>query len=250
MRTLISTILVLFTASVLHADLSATSSVDETLDALYDVGKDLKSFTADVKLTENELVAQDVTTRTGKVWYQRKPGGDTRLRVAFDKRTQDEVTQEQRIDYLLDKGWLIDRNYSRKLEVNHQVLRPGERINLLKLGEGPFPLPIGQKREDVLKQFDVAKVELATNELPDAVHIQLTPKPGTQFDRKFSSIDVWVDYKGNMPRRIETLDKNKMTLRGTDLQNVKLNTELSDADFKLPEIAAQDWQRRDEPYSD
>jgi hypothetical protein len=35
------------------------------------------------------------------------------------------------------------------------VLRPGEKVNLLKLGEGPFPLPIGQKRDDVKRQFDV-----------------------------------------------------------------------------------------------
>ena len=29
------------------------------------------------------------------------------------------------------------------------MLKPGEKLNLLKLGEGPFPLPIGQKKEDV-----------------------------------------------------------------------------------------------------
>ena len=31
-------------------------------------------------------------------------------------------------------------------------------MNLLELGEGPFPLPIGQSRQDVEKQFKVTKV--------------------------------------------------------------------------------------------
>jgi outer membrane lipoprotein-sorting protein len=250
MKTLIAFLLVVFTAAILRADLTAASSVEETLDALCEVGKDLKSFAADVKLNESDLISQDTTTRTGKVWYQKKAEGDARLRVTFDKRTQDGATQEQKIDYLLDKGWLVDRNYARKLEINRQVLRPGEKINLLKLGEGPFPLPIGQKREDVLKQFEVKHVELATNEMPNAMHLMLTPKPGTQFDRKFTSIDVWVDFKTSMPRRIETIDKNGTMSRGTDLENVKLNVEIPDADFKLPEVRGGDWQRRDEPFND
>ena len=249
MKMWICGVVILLVAAGVRADLSATSSVEDTLQALDEVGKDLKSFTADVKLLENDLISQDTTSRSGKAIYQKK-GDETRMRVSFDKRTQDNVTQEQKIDYLLDKGWLVDRNYARKLEVNRQVLRPGEKINLLKLGEGPFPLPIGQKPEEVQKQFDVKRVELATNELPDAVHLQLTPKPGSQFERKFATIDVWVDFKSNLPKRVETVDKNNTLLRGTELTNFKINPDIPDADFKLPEITTQDWQRRDEPYGD
>lgn len=230
--------------------LPADASVDQTLDALDEVGRGLKSFSADVKLGETDNVAQDTVTRTGKVLYQARGQGDARLRVTFDARIQDGASLAQKIEYLLDKGWLVDRNYARKIEVNRQVLRPGEKMNLLKLGEGPFPLPIGQKKEDVHKQFEVKKIELAEGELDKTIHLELTPKPGTRFERNFTDIDVWVDLNSHMPVRIQTEDKNLTTTRTTDLSNVKVGVEVGDADFKLPEIPVNDWQRRDEPFAD
>lgn len=232
------------------AALKPDASVDDTLKALDDVGRNLKSFSANVTLRDEDKISQDTSSRTGLAVYELKPDGNSRFRVTFLKRIQDGLSQDQRIEYLLDGNILIDRNYPRKSETKHHLGRPGEKINLLKLGEGPFPLPIGQKREDVLKQFDVKHVELATNEMPDAMHLMLTPKPGTQFDRKFTSIDVWVDFKTSMPRRIETIDKNGTMSRGTDLENIKLNVDIPDADFKLPEVTGGDWQRRDEPFND
>ena len=85
-------------------------------------------------------------TRTGTAIYQATAPGEARMRITFDQRIQEGAVQAQKIEYLLAGGWLIDRNYTRKIEVNRQVLRPGEKVNLLKLGEGPFPLPIGQKK--------------------------------------------------------------------------------------------------------
>jgi outer membrane lipoprotein-sorting protein len=228
--------------------LPADASVDQTLDALDAVGRELKSFTAGVKLSEKDEIAQDTVVRTGKFIYQALGVGDSRLRVTFDTRIQDGAAQPQKIEYLLDKGWLIDRNYGRKIEVNRQMRRPGEKIDLMKLGEGPFPLPIGQKKEDVHKQFDVKRVELAEGELKGAIHLELTPLPGTRFERDFATIDVWVDQNSHMPVRIETEDKNQTTVRTTDLSDVKLGAQLSDADFKLPDIPASEWQRRDEPF--
>lgn len=232
-------------AGVLPAD----ASVDQTLDALDAIGRDLKSFTAIVKLAEEDVIAQDTVVRTGTFVYQALGAGDSRLRVTFDTRIQDGASQPQKIEYLLDKGWLIDRNYARKIEVNRQMLRPGEKVNLLKLGEGPFPLPIGQKKEDVHKQFEVKRIELAQGELKDTIHLQLTPLPGTRFERDFATIEVWVDQNSHMPVRIETEDKNVTTVRTTDLSDVKVGVQLGDGDFKLPEIPANEWQRRDEPFA-
>ncbi len=235
-------------ASAGSGALPADASVDQALDALDAIGRDLKSFTAVVKLSEQDVIAQDTVVRTGQFVYQSLGAGDSRLRVTFDTRIQDGASQPQKIEYLLDKGWLIDRNYGRKIEVNRQMLRPGEKVNLLKLGEGPFPLPIGQKKEDVHKQFEVKRVELAQGELKDTIHLQLTPLPGTRFERDFATIEVWVDQNSHMPVRIETEDKNLTTVRTTDLSDVKVGVPLGDADFKLPEIPAGEWQRRDEPF--
>jgi outer membrane lipoprotein-sorting protein len=133
------------------------------------------------------------------------------------------------------------------------VLRPGEKINLLKLGEGPFPLPIGQEKQDVNRLFDVSKPESAKDEgaaPPNTVRIRLKPKPGTQFAKKFSFIDVWVDRTSRMPVRIDTLDANEGIARSTELSNLRVNGGLTDDNFSLPKIDDQEWTRHDEPFSE
>ena len=152
--------------------------------------------------------------------------------------------------YMLDDGKLIDRNYRKKSETTRQVLKPGEKINLLKLGEGPFPLPIGQPKDEVNKQFDVKKLEPAKDDPPGTIHIQLLPKPDTRFARQFKTIDVWVESSSHMPRRISTVDSTQTTLRATDLKNVQVNPKVSDADFKLEAIDAKNWNLVDEKFQD
>ena len=44
----------------------------------------------------------------------------------------------EKTEYLLDGQWLIDRNYRAKNEVKREVLKRGQKMDLFKLGEGPF----------------------------------------------------------------------------------------------------------------
>ncbi len=249
MRLLAWIIIVLGAAAFCRAELTANSSTDVILDRLHEVGQDLKTFTAKVVLRETDLIAQDSSSRSGEAVYEKKANGDARMRITFTTRTQDAVTQQQQIDYLLDNGWLVDRNYARKLEVKRQMLKPGEKANLLKLGEGPFPLPIGQTREDVYKNFDVARVAAGKDDPANTTHILLTPKAGTRFERKFKTIDVWVDLASGMPRRVETVDPNDTMRKGADLLEFKSNVPVTDAQFAMPDVPA-DWQRREEAYND
>jgi outer membrane lipoprotein-sorting protein len=235
-------------ASTTRADLAPAAGVNEILDALDARGQNLTSFTADVKLIESDAATGDASTRSGKVTYQ--AGDPTRLRVRFDKKQVNNRITEDVIEYLLDGPDLIDRTYSSKTQVTRHVLKPGEKMNLLKLGEGPFPLPIGQKKEDVHAMFDVTKVDSSKEDPADTVHLKLTPKPNTRFANRFASIDVWVGTKDSMPHRIETMDRNQSTVRTTELGNVAINPKLSDADFALPKVDPKEWQLIEEAYKE
>jgi hypothetical protein len=227
-------------------------SVDAILDALDRQGDQMKDFTADVALTESDELTKEAFTRAGKVQFQRLPDGDARIHVVFaTKKTGEGQPKLEKIEYLLEKGWLTERNYRRQENVRRQILKPGEKIDLLKLGEGPFPLPIGQAKEDVKQMFEVTVIPPAPTDPAGTVRGRLKPKPQTQFDRRFGSIDVWVDPNAQMPRRIETLDRNEQTRQTTDLENVKANTGLTDADFRLAPVNAKDgWKLRDEPFEE
>ena len=56
----------------------------------------------------------------------------------------------------------------------------------------------------MLKIFEVDKIDPAPDDPPPTVHLQLTPKAGTQFAKQFKTIDIWVDTATAMPRRIQT----------------------------------------------
>ncbi|HEX2972543.1 MAG TPA: RpiB/LacA/LacB family sugar-phosphate isomerase [Tepidisphaeraceae bacterium] len=247
-RLLVTFLVVALAATLAQAEqapLNPGSSSDQILDALNAVGQNLKDFIASVSTSEADALSGDATTLTGVVNYQAKGPGDGRLRVLFDsKKVNDRVEPNARSEWLLDNGHLIERDYKKKLEVDREVLKPGQKMNLLKLGEGPFPLPIGQPREDVLKLFTVKKIEPAKDDLPGTTHIQLTPLPNTQFARQFKTIDVWVELKTSFPRRIEVYNKRSESTRTTDLTNVRVNSGLADKDFALAPV--QGWSIRKE----
>lgn len=230
--------------------ISAESSVDEVLDALQARGLGLEDFSASISMTVIDTATGDEYTRSGNVWYQLMPDQQARLRATLDKKTVEDKTTEDKIEYLLEGPWLIDRNYRKRIEVKRQVLRPGEKFNLFNLGEGgPFPLPIGQDKAEVHKLFDVEKIAAAKDDPADTVHLRLTPKKDSRFARKLAGIDVWVSTMDHMPKRIDTLDVNQTTTRSTLLENVKVNSRLADADFALPAINDQ-WTRHEEAYTE
>lgn len=234
-----------FGAGTAVGKLEADAGVDQVLDALHERGIGLKDFTADVTLTESDALGGGTTKLIGKVWYQAGEG-QGRIRVLFDtKLVDDRRDAGAKVEYLLDKGWLIERDYKNRVQVDRQVLKPGQKINLLKLGEGPFPLPIGQPREEVLKMFQVRKMERSQGDPDNTLHVQLHPKPQTQFERKFKTIDIWVDQESLFPRRIETMDRNETEVRTTDLAGIRVNMGLDDRQFALEAIGG-DWRIRSE----
>jgi outer membrane lipoprotein-sorting protein len=240
---------VLATASVSLADAPAPTdaSVDPVLQQLEQVGKSLREFSGRIKLIETDNTLLQETIRVGNVWYQKRPDGSARIRVLLDRRLSEDQkhASPEKIEYVLDGPWLIDRNYQTRNEVRRQVLKPGQKMDLFKLGEGPFPMPIGQNPQDVHRLFGVKLVPPTKDDPANTVHLQLTPKPETELARKFAAIDVWVDQKTHMPARIDTLDVKKQTTRSTELKDIVVNPQkgLGDADFALPNIDNDHWNR-------
>ena len=229
--------------------LSSQSTINEILDALDARGKNLRDFSAKVVLTDTDISTGDSTINTGVTIFQRKGVDDARIRVAFtQKQVGDKILPPVDHQYTLDNGILDDRDYKKQKETITRVLKPGQKLDLFKLGQGPFPLPLGQKREDVLNIFQVTRIAPDPADPPQTVHLQLTPKNGTQFAKQFNTIDIWVDTSTAMPRRIQTIDINQTTTRMTDLTNVKINGDITDKDFIQPPMPP-DSDVVDGPYA-
>lgn len=229
--------------------LTVDSTVDQILDALHARGADLQSLSADVELIESDASTGDFVTRDGRFLLQTLPDGSARARITFDTRTANNRKTEDKVEYLLDGRNLIDRTWRTKTQVTRQVLKPGEKVNLLKLGEGPFPLPIGQPADEVHRMFEVTRIDSGADDPANTVHVRLTPRADSQFANRFHTIDAWVDLADHMPKRIETVDPNGVTVRTTELGNVRINPKLTDADFALDRVGP-DWDLYNEAYQD
>jgi outer membrane lipoprotein-sorting protein len=234
--------------------LTAASPMDEILDALDATGKNLKDFTADVTLITEDLTLATESSKEGKILFQKPANANARVKVEFSQRSNGNLSRPEHVVYLLNDGWLTTRQYDQKppTEDRKQVLKPGEKIDLLKLGEGPFPLPIGQDKADVHKNFTVKKIPPGKEDptWDQTVHLELTPlDPQSSLGRKFKKIDVWTDLKQQMPVQIQTLDVNEAETNTTELKNLKLNAGLTDKDFVL-EPVGNDWNRVTEPFTD
>jgi outer membrane lipoprotein-sorting protein len=222
------------------------ASVDQVLDALKLRGDTLTDFSADVALSTVEQTTGDSYADSGKVWFQKLGGDDSRIRVTFTQHVVGDRIITEKHEYTTADGKLIERDYQKKTETDRQIVKPGEKIKLLKLGEGPFPMPIGQDREEVKRQFDVSLIPPAGDDPKNTVHIELKPKAQTDMARRFAQIDVWVDKQQGMPVRIVTLDSPREHIQTADLTNLHLNTGLTDTDFTLPPV--QGWDVTEEPY--
>jgi outer membrane lipoprotein-sorting protein len=237
----LSIVVMVLAAWALPAARAAEAGVDQVLQRLDQVGKNLKEFSAKVRLTESGDLG-DQRVHVGSVYFQRKSADDARIHVVFDQRISNGKIFNEKTEYLLDDRWLTDRNYRSHSEVRREVLRPGQKMNLFKLGEGPFPLPIGQSPADVHHESDVASIPPAKDDPKNTAHIRLTPKPGTELARRFKTIDVWVDQTTHMPVRVDTQDKQNQQA-STELTDIVLNPPagLKDGDFQLPAIDKNKW---------
>ncbi len=220
-------------------------AVDRVLDGLQQVGQDLHSFTADVTMTVIDNSMGNEYSHAGTVAYQLKANGDARIHVVFTRKTQKGKTYNDKREYLLDDGVLTILDYHRSVETQDQVAKPWQKINLMKLGEGPFPLPIGQDKQDVYRQFDVKLIPPQADDPKGTAHLSLLPKPASNFHRKFSSIDVYVDEQSHMPVRIDTVDANKANTQQTVFTNMRVNPPVADADFALPPVVGWQVQHND-----
>lgn len=235
MRSIVPT----FALTLLATFTPARADVNTALDALHDSGANLKSLAADISLKTVSSDLGDAETKIGTFVMEKKPGGDTRLRASFTERRSGNKIFKDRRDYVLDGTDLIDRDYANLKQTTRQVRQPGQKLDLFKLGEGPFPLPVGQKREDVLKDFDVEEVPNADNAAMAV--LKLSPKKDTPLADKFKSITVKIDKASKLPTEIKTVDPQQIDTNTATLTNIRVNAAVGPDAFKLDPIDPAKW---------
>lgn len=152
----------------------------------------------------------DFETRIGEVAL-RGHGADREIVLVFDRVVDADGHGTDDLRYHLYKdGWWTEINPGRRRIVSRQMQAPGSPRDPFELGEGPLPLPLGQKADDVQARFEVSLGEQPDDPVllgvKNAHVLHLVPRLGTPAAEDIESIDLLYDQQSLLPVGILVVD--------------------------------------------
>lgn len=227
-------------------DTSTPESPDELLVHLARADRDIRNYHANLVYEKYDALRDTSERRFGRLVFDVDPDSGRRLAFVFDQYV-DGSGRTERIDqrYVFAGSWMCDVDAQRRQFIKRQVVPPGERFDPLKVGEGPFPLPIGQSPDAVRAAFEVAWAPAPTSPLlskldPASLHmLALTPRPGTDAARDYERIHVYYDRDSLMPVGMEAIgiEGDRKIAR---LSKAAINAGLSEEDVRMLSVETPD----------
>ena len=231
------------------------ATTDELLDALERATDGLRDFQAVVVYDRADAITGDRERRTGRIVLD-QPSGDAAARrfgIAFDQfidAAGHASPQSQR--FAFGQGWLAEFDDARRQCIERQLVPDGARLDPLRLGEGPMPLPVGQRAADVRRRFTASLAPAPEapllKRLEEVQGLVLVPKPGSGVDEDFEEVRVWYDLRTFAPVGVVA------TMKGGDtktvlLRDVAVNAGLdAAAKAMLDRAVPTDWRRDVRPF--
>jgi hypothetical protein len=228
---------------------------DELLERLERSHKDLRDFQADIRYDKWDSVLKRDEIRTGEVLYQVKPGGSKRFAILLERLIVRNRAREHRKHYVFDGSWLVEIDHESKIFIKRQVVPPNKQFDPLKLGEGPFPLPVGQPAEEVRARFNVRRLHEPQDETlaerladRDVDGLLLKPKPGTPQADEFEQAEIFYDRESLLPVGVSVTEANG-DRKTVILTNLRRDAGVDESKLSIEEPDALDGWRIDvEPY--
>ncbi len=214
------------------------SSAKAILDRLEKAGLAYTTLRADVDYRVEDRMTGDEELRSGLVAYQKQTANaPAKFRVSFDKLALGSgPARTSKQDYIFDGQWLTIAKHRIKSMTKVQIAAKGEKVEALKIGKGPFPVPFGQQTSEVLKYL-----EATTSPGPGqgsagpkgTAYLRLTPKPGHRKDVNFRSLEMWVDQARDLPVKIRSRGAGKKITTVT-FRNIKTQATIAPKLFVMP----------------
>jgi len=246
LRCLLITILALTSANLaaLAKEPPAASNqparVEAILDRLEARGQGLKDLRTKVIFVENDRVNLTTRVKTGEIlFWVTEP--NPRFLVTFYKTEIDGVVGKREW-YLFDGRWLYEGIERLEQVTQREFAEPGERIDFFDLETAPFPLPFGQKKESILRNFSVTLAEPAATDPANTDHLICIPKPDGAFYRKYDQLEFFVQREVDLPVRIVVTKNDRMEINTAEfpgLTRKSINSGVDEDDLEQP----KEWKK-------
>jgi outer membrane lipoprotein-sorting protein len=202
----------------------------EVLDKMDAAGKDFKTVRAKFDYELNQTAYDDITKRKGELAYL----APNLLRFEFTDRPQE--------TFVFDGRVLFHKKDATKQLIVWELRLPTEpQVESLELGKTPFPLPFGQKKDQVLKFFTAARdSKEETADKDKRAVLALTPKKGTELAKDYKKVLLWIDTKSWIPTRARLFDISD-NVTTVDFRNIEVNKDVDAKQFTRPSVP-QEWE--------
>ncbi len=241
-------------------------TADDLLIALETSDAGMTSLRTDLLWAQTFAIAGDMQVRQGRLTYRvGEPAGEglpprRAFAVEFNqKQVGDRLPAPERIDYVFDGEWFLERIHADRQAFKRQVVPPGQQADPLRIGEGPFPIPVGQKRDEILARFTAALIDPVADIDPRLVQfvqrgpgtfaLELVPHPDLVEDSTWRTIRIWYDKETLEPRLAWTINAAEDESY-VQLLNTQREIEIDEAVFSTSvpedgwEIFVTPWDER------
>jgi len=232
-------------------------TAEDLLDRLEEDAETLEGLSGTIRVDKLEFLTGDVLQYIGTVHYRIDPqDGAKQFAVLFNRKGTNDEFRDREEWWIFDGMWLVEKNFAEKAFIKRQIVRPGETFDPLRLGEGPFPLPIAQKKADVLERFDVRLIDVPQDEgliakvkKPEDVYgLELTPRPGTPEAEEYRKVHVFYDRETLLPEAVDAFKTNdnrdtvilSRQVRNPDVDESVFDTSIPPADEEW-RIDVREW---------
>jgi hypothetical protein len=230
---------------------SGDPNVDRILERLERRGDGVNSLTAGLEAEFHDLVADDKQTKIGKLWFRRdKP--NPKFKVVYEKSLFEDVEVVDPREYLFDGQWLTEKHDKSKTFVHREIVGQGERIDVFRIGKGPFPLPFGQKKADILEHFDVTLVPRSPKDPPGTEHLRLIPHKDSPMAEKYVELHFYIDPKIDLPVRVVSHQRRPGSTEVDEIvtvtfKDIRINPPVPDGILSIEKPTGKEWHISEEP---
>ena len=213
----------------------AAPSVEEILTRLEKRSDGLKDIRCKIHLVEDDKMNLTKQTKDGLILLlMGEP--NPKFLVHFEKSVRDNILGKQEW-YLFDGRWLHEAIERIRQVTKREITRPGEKRDFFDIETAPIPLPFGQKKDKILKNFMVTWMPPADGDPKNCDHLACVPKPDSPVARRYDKLDFFIDREIHLPRRIVITSSEGLEIKRADFPDLSLgsiNVGLTDKDFARP----------------
>ena len=234
------------------------STAEALLEALERAGDDIRTLRADVRYDRRFALQGDRHVRDGRLYFRATPGEGRAFAVHFETLRIDDRLQDDPQTWVFDGRWLVEKRPAQRSFVKREIAREGDDFDPLRIGEGPMPIPIGQKAEEILARYDAELLapgdglEALPAFLADSYQLRLTARRDAQAEAsgELREVRLWYMRDTLLPRMARTVNRARDESYVV-LLNLRINEELPSGAIDSSEPpTSEGWDVRVERIDD